>query len=226
MEFHAAYNYYCDESLNLQNDGSPYMILGYISAPYDRIKKLKEDIKELRKKYKNTLEVKWSNLNAWNYTFYADLVNFFFDRSDIRFRAIIVDKKRYIAAKCNHDYDRFYYLMYYQLIYHLLDTTSTYNIYLDIKDDLSSYRIEELKKILNVHMGIIEKIQHVRSHEVDLLQLCDLFIGALSYNLNNIVKQALPKLRLIEKIRQRSGVSLEETTYKSAAKFNIFRIHI
>ena len=71
-----------------------------------------------------------------------------------------------------------------------------------------------------------KKIQHVRSHEVDLLQLCDLFIGALSYNLNNIVKQALPKLRLIEKIRQRSGVSLEETTYKSAAKFNIFRIHI
>lgn len=77
MEFHAAYNYYCDESCHLKNDGKQYMILGYISAPYDRIKKLKEDIKELRKKYKNTLEVKWSNLNAWNYTFYADLVNFF-----------------------------------------------------------------------------------------------------------------------------------------------------
>ena len=54
MEFHAAYNYYCDESCHLKNDGKQYMILGYISAPYDRIKKLKEDIKELRKKYKNT----------------------------------------------------------------------------------------------------------------------------------------------------------------------------
>ena len=44
MEFHAAYNYYCDESCHLKNDGKQYMILGYISAPYDRIKKLKEDI--------------------------------------------------------------------------------------------------------------------------------------------------------------------------------------
>lgn len=55
--------------------------------------------------------------------------------------------------------------MYYQLLFHTLDPVWHYNIYLDIKDNLSSYRTEKLKDILNVRMEIIEKIQHVRSHD-------------------------------------------------------------
>ena len=212
------YNYYCDESCHLKNDGKQFMILGYISVSYNKVKKIKEEIKDLRLKYKNSLEV--------NYLFYSELVDLFFDRTDINFRAIIVDKSKYIANKCGNDYDKFYYLMYYQLIYHMLDVGCNYNIYLDIKDDLSNYRIEELKKILNVQMGVIEKIQHVRSHELDILQLCDLFIGAISYNLNNSEKSSQPKLRLIDKLKNLSRTDLENTTYKNMRKFNLFRIHI
>ena len=170
--------------------------------------------------------MKWTHLSQWNYLFYSELVDLFFDRTDINFRAIIVDKSKYIANKCGNDYDKFYYLMYYQLIYHMLDVGCNYNIYLDIKDDLSNYRIEELKKILNVQMGVIEKIQHVRSHELDILQLCDLFIGAISYNLNNSEKSSQPKLRLIDKLKNLSRTDLENTTYKNMRKFNLFRIHI
>ena len=220
------YNYYCDESCHLKNDGKQFMILGYISVSYNKVKKIKEEIKDLRLKYKNSWEVKWTHLSQWNYLFYSELVDLFFDRTDINFRAIIVDKSKYIANKCGNDYDKFYYLMYYQLIYHMLDVGCNYNIYLDIKDDLSNYRIEELKKILNVQMGVIEKIQHVRSHELDILQLCDLFIGAISYNLNNSEKSSQPKLRLIDKLKNLSRTDLENTTYKNMRKFNLFRIHI
>ena len=220
------YNYYCDESCHLKNDGKQFMILGYISVSYNKVKKIKEEIKDLRLKYKNSLKVKWTHLSQWNYLFYSELVDLFFDRTDINFRAIIVDKSKYIANKCGNDYDKFYYLMYYQLIYHMLDVGCNYNIYLDIKDDLSNYRIEELKKILNVQMGVIEKIQHVRSHELDILQLCDLFIGAISYNLNNSEKSSQPKLRLIDKLKNLSRTDLENTTYKNMRKFNLFRIHI
>ena len=220
------YNYYCDESCHLKNDGKQFMILGYISVSYNKVKKIKEEIKDLRLKYKNSLEVKRTHLSQWNYLFYSELVDLFFDRTDINFRAIIVDKSKYIANKCGNDYDKFYYLMYYQLIYHMLDVGCNYNIYLDIKDDLSNYRIEELKKILNVQMGVIEKIQHVRSHELDILQLCDLFIGAISYNLNNSEKSSQPKLRLIDKLKNLSRTDLENTTYKNMRKFNLFRIHI
>jgi hypothetical protein len=198
------------------------MVLGYISVPYNRVKKIKEEIKSLRLKHKNTLEIKWSNLTNWNYPFYAELVDYFIDRSDICFRAIIVDKYKYIGD----NYDKFYYLMYYQLLIHKLDASNKYNIYLDIKDDLSSSRIEKLKEILNVRFGIIEQIQHIRSHEVDLLQLCDLFIGAIAYKLNYDPMTSTPKMKLIDKIEKRTGVDLTMQTAKSETKFNIFKIKL
>ena len=206
------YNYYCDESCHLQKDGKRFMVLGYIAAPLHKIEQMKGELKSLRVKYKNTLEVKWTYLNEWNYPFYAKLVDWFFKKGGIRFRAIIVDKSRYIADKCDHDYNKFYYLMYYQLLFHTLD--------------LSSYRTEKLKDILNVRMEIIEKIQHVRSHELDLLQLCDLFIGAIAYNLNQTEKASEAKVRFIEKLKIRTRTDLESTTSKRISKFNLFRIQI
>lgn len=220
------YNFYCDESCHLRNDGKQFMVLGYVAVPCHKVKQLKGELKMLRLKYKNTLEVKWTHLNSWNYSFYSKLLDWFFKKGGVRFRAIIVDKNKYIAAKCDHDYDKFYYLMYYQLICHMLDTGCHYNIYMDIKDDLSSYRIAVLKEILNVKMGVIEKIQHVRSHELDLLQLCDLFIGAISYNLNHVGKCSEAKLQLIEKMKIRTRTDLENTTSKRISKFNLFKIQI
>ena len=187
---------------------------------------IRDRLKSLRVKYKNTLEVKWTYLNEWNYPFYAKLVDWFFKKGGIRFRAIIVDKSRYIADKCDHDYNKFYYLMYYQLLFHTLDPVWHYNIYLDIKDNLSSYRTEKLKDILHVRMEIIEKIQHVRSHELDLLKLCDLFIGAIAYNLNQTEKASEAKVRFIEKLKIRTRTDLESTTSKRISKFNLFRIQI
>jgi hypothetical protein len=202
------------------------MVLGYISVPYNRVKKIKEEIKELRLKHNNKNEIKWSGLNVRNYLFYTDLFDYFISRYDINFRAIIVDKYKYIADKCGDDYDKFYYLMYYQLLIHKLDTSNTYNIYIDIKDDLSSHRIDKLKEVLNVHYGIIEKIQHVRSHEVDLLQLCDLFIGAIAYKMNYNPMTSVFKIKLIEKIEKRLGFEITKQTAKSETKFNIFKIRL
>ena len=220
------YIYYCDESSHLQNDRKQFMVLGYVSVPYNRVKKIKEGIKALRLKHRNSLEIKWSNLNNWNYPFYAELVDYFIDRSDISFRGIIVDKYRYMSEKCGNDYDKFYYLMYYQLLIHKLDISNKYNVYLDIKDDLSSYRIEKLKEILNVRYGIIEKIQHVRSHEIDLIQLCDLFIGAIAYKMNYNPMESTSKIKLIDKIEKRLGLNITNQTPKAETKFNIFKIKL
>ena len=54
------YNYYCDESCHLQKDGKRFMVLGYIAAPLHKIEQMKGELKSLRVKYKNTLEVKWT----------------------------------------------------------------------------------------------------------------------------------------------------------------------
>lgn len=58
------------------------MVLGYIAAPLHKIEQMKGELKSLRVKYKNTLEVKWTYLNEWNYPFYAKLVDWFSKRRD------------------------------------------------------------------------------------------------------------------------------------------------
>ena len=81
-------------------------------------------------------------------------------------------------------------------------------------------------RIFRQSHSIIEKIQHVRSHELDLLQLCDLFIGAIAYNLNQTEKASEAKVRFIEKLKIRTRTYLESTTSKRISKFNLFRIQI
>ena len=40
--------------------------------------------------------------------------------------------------------------MYYSLLNHKINTQSIYNVYLDIKDSLSAYKVQKLKEILNI----------------------------------------------------------------------------
>lgn len=68
---------------------------------------------------------------------------------------------------------------------------------------------------------ILRQIQTVRSHEVQILQLCDILLGAVSYA-NRDLHTSRAKERLVERIRQRSGYNLRHTTLYGESKFNLF----
>ena len=68
---------------------------------------------------------------------------------------------------------------------------------------------------------IIKKVQQVRSHEVELIQLSDLLTGAISY-VNRGLADSMAKNILIEHIRHRSKYSLTKSTLIREQKFNIF----
>ena len=68
------FNLYCDESTHLQNDGMPYMMIAYISSPYNEIRLHKEHLKALKAKHKFKGETKWSSVSASQYPYYADLM--------------------------------------------------------------------------------------------------------------------------------------------------------
>ena len=68
---------------------------------------------------------------------------------------------------------------------------------------------------------IIHSIDLVQSHDVLLLQLADLFIGALSY-LHRGLKTSEAKLELIHYLQNRSQLSLQISTLLKAEKFNLF----
>jgi hypothetical protein len=109
----------------------------------------------------------------------------------------------------------------------IIDPQFRYSIYLDLKDTRGKKKVEKLHDVLaNAHYDfsrqIIEKIQVVRSHEVELVQLADLLIGAVSY-INRGLKGSPAKLGLIDRIKQRSRYSLTQTTLLREEKMNLFR---
>lgn len=219
------FNIYCDESCHLENDGKEFMVLGSINSAYNQVKYHTNMIKHLKKKHNFYAEIKWNNVSDSKLRFYEELLDHFF-ATDLRFRAVVVPKTKINNESFSQDYNTFYYKMYYQLLNHLINTQYTYNVYLDIKDDLSADKVTELKKILNIQFGVFRNIQNIRSHESLLLQLADLIMGAISYNVNIEEKNSKAKIQLIEKIKSHSKQNLDCSSNYGEEKFNLFFIDL
>lgn len=218
------YNLYCDESCHLENDRMPYMLLGYISVPYDQLRRHNGRIKELKAKHHFYGEIKWNKVSKSQLDFYIDAIDYFFD-SDLRFRAIVIDKEKIRNKDFGQDFDTFYYKMYYQLINHKIDTLAHYNIYLDIKDTLSAQKVNKLKEILQTKYGVIRNLQNIHSGESVFMQLTDLIMGAISYHLRNQIKMKA-KAAIINRIQKHSNNQLDRSTVPWEEKFNLFFIEL
>ena len=218
------FNIYCDESCHIENDHKKYMFLGSINCAYPQVRRHTERIKELKDKHKFNAEIKWSHVSMSKIQFYLDLVDYFFD-TDLKFRAIGIDKSQIRCGDFNSSFDDFYYKMYYQLLNYKVDTTNHYNVYLDIKDTLSAIKVRRLKDILNVRFGVFRNVQNMRSEESVLMQLADFLMGAISYNANFEQKQNLAKVLILDKISKHANVSnLARTNYSE--KLNLFFIDL
>ena len=218
------FNIYCDESCHLQHDHKKFMFLGSISCAYPQVKRHSKRIDELKKEHNFYAEIKWTNVSMSKVRFYLDLVDYFFD-TDLRFRAIGVNKSKIKCEEFCSSFDEFYYKMYYQLLNYNIDTLCHYNVYLDIKDSLSAIKVRKLKDILNVKYGVFRTIQNIRSEESLLMQLCDFIMGAISYNSNCDEKKNMAKVQILEKIRKHSNViDLDKTNYSD--KLNLFFIEL
>ncbi len=218
------FNFYCDESTHLENDGFPYMLIAYVSSAWNQVKLHSQHIYHLREKHHYKGEIKWSKLSESNYVFYSELIDYFF-ATDLNFRAVIVNKSQIDNEKLGFTYNDFYYRMYYQLLHHKINMEHTYNIYLDIKDTCSFRKNKKLREILNVQYGNIRNLQFIHSHESVLLQLADVIMGALNYNLRG-EKKMIAKLKIIEKIKKHANRSLDCSTPRSSEKFNLFFIEL
>lgn len=219
------FNIYCDESCHLENDHKQYMLLGSISVAYNQLKRHTQRIKELKQKHNFFGEIKWSGVSASKYPFYKELINYFFD-TDLRFRAVVVDKSQIKNDEFGQDFDTFYYKMYYQLLIHKKNSEYAYNVYLDIKDTLSAHKVNRLKDILNVGMGMFRNVQNIQSRESVMMQLADFIMGAISYELNQTEKKVVAKMSIIERIKQAAKHDLSQSTKYGEKKLNLFYIEL
>ncbi|MDY0196559.1 MAG: DUF3800 domain-containing protein [Tenuifilaceae bacterium] len=219
------FNIYCDESCHLENDHKRFMLLGCVSVAYNQVKRHNERINNLKKKHNFYGEIKWTGVSSSQYMFYKELLEYFFD-TDIRFRAVVVDKTRVMNDRFAQDFDTFYYKMYYQLLIHRKNSEYSYNVYLDIKDTLSSTKVNKLKDILNTKYGVFRNVQNIHSKESLMMQLTDFLMGAISYELNNDKKRVVAKQHIIDRIKQHSKQTLSSSTNYTEKKLNLFFIEL
>lgn len=221
------YNVYCDESCHLRFDDSDVMILGGIACETDSAKDINHAIIDI--KLNNGLsphcEAKWTKISPSNVNFFADLVDYFFDNSDLSFRGYVARGKSELRLTNNISYNEWYYKMYYRMLEYVLDgdVTSDYNLYIDIKDTIGAEKVETLKTYLNnhYHRTIVPKAQLVTSDQIALLQLADILIGALAYK-NRRLESSKAKLEIINHIERKSGNDLLSTVPLGNRKANWF----
>ena len=222
------FNIYCDESCHLEHDKQPIMVLGGMWCPKEEVKDISNQIRAIKNKHNARGEIKWVKVSKSRQEFFLELVDYFFRTHALNFRCLVVDDK----SKLNHDYfnqgshESFYYKMYFYMIRNILNASNKYNIYLDVKDTRSAQKLAKLKEVLcsnfyDFTREMIVNIQNIHSHESEILQLADLFIGAISYNNRNL-KSNIVKENIVQRMIKHTGQDMRRSSPPWTEKFNLF----
>lgn len=223
-------NIYCDESCYLPNDDSPIMVIGGISCPAHVVRDITSQIFKVKAHHNvyKYAEAKWVKVSPSKIDMFKDLVDVFFDNPELHFRAVIATGKKDLSLKdYSLSYDDWYQRIYYLLLKEMMSIEQKYSIYCDIKDTKGDEKTKILKDVLNhtlydFYDETVKRIQLVRSDQIQIMQLVDLLIGAISYK-NRALSTSQSKLELIDYIEERSGRPLSYTTPRSEDTFNLFR---
>jgi hypothetical protein len=228
------YNIYCDESCHLEhrviNENNRYMVLGGVtcldSSKADTFKRIKSIKAENGLSYLS--EMKWTKVSRPKIAAYRDMIHYFFDNDALAFRCIVIDKQQLNHDAYAQDHDQFYYKMYWQMLEWFIEPKNHYHIYLDIKDTQGIEKVKKLQEVLrnschDYDRNVIRRIQEVRSHEIALMQMTDILIGAVSYanRFPNGGKSPI-KQELVQLLKKRSDITLTRSTSLGARKFNVF----
>ncbi len=222
------YNVYCDESCHLASNDSKYMLIGAVYCLKHKVKKVNEYIEHLKENYNfsNKIELKWNKIDKKTEKLYLDVINYFFNNDDLKFRVIVVDKTKLNHERYNQTENDFYHKAYYDMLKYIIIPGNSYNIYPDIKDTNSYYYHQVMLDYLRIKMSdtnkkTIKKVQPIRSYEAPILQINDILIGALSYYYRKLSNNNV-KLNIINEIKKLYQNSFDISSYYSNTKFNIF----
>ncbi|MBP3366026.1 MAG: DUF3800 domain-containing protein [Treponema sp.] len=227
------YNMYCDESCHLEHDGINDMVIGTVYCPQEKARAINDEIRKIKKGHGilSSNELKWTRIGNCKRDVYIELVNYFFSEENLHFRALLVPEKSKLRHKqFNQTHDDFYYKMYFDMLKTVLEPQNSYNVYIDIKDTHSAEKAARLHTVLcnskyDFSAKIIKKVQPIRSDEVEIMQITDVFVGAFAYH-NRTFCDSLPRSRtkqeIVRLIQEKSGYSLEKSTLYRENKCNLF----
>lgn len=222
---------YCDESCHLENDDSDIMVLGSILVDEELKSDYFEKVRQIKLLHNISSwnEIKWTKVSNSRLHFYYELIDWFFE-SEIYFRALVAKNKKTLdhSLYSNGDYDLWYYKMYFRLLDPLLEWGQEYKVFIDIKDTRGGVRVRKLHEVLcnNIYdwnESVLKHIQQIHSNHSELLQICDLIIGAISYFHRGLYEEnsQSAKNKIITYLINR-GINLNVSSSRSEKKFNLF----
>lgn len=219
------YKIFCDESCHLPHDGCDIMVFGALRCDALKVDDVSAKIASLREQHNYRQELKWTKLVHSQMPFYRDLIEYFANNSALRFKAtVVLNKKTLDHSKYNAgSAGTFYYKMAYYALRDLLVAGKGHRLYLDYMDTLGATKTRKLQEILSTGSAGWITTHIIRSHESQLVQLCDLLIGAIAYaNRTDIPTESAVKKEFILALQSAFKRSLTAGTPPWEDKFNIF----
>jgi len=226
-------NIYSDESRHTSN-GDNFMVIGAISCKRENKRALVHKIHLLKKKYNAQGEFGWKRLSPNKKEFYFELIDLFLE-NELGFRCIVVDKRLIDDTTYNDgDKELGFYKFYYLVLKEGLEGEFIYHIYLDWQQNKDQHRFHNLKYFLDKKLSGRAKIsclEPVTSSNQPLIELADLFIGAVGYQYNKRNESSV-KVEFCTKLaKSLNGLNngyfrygrLDTFTKRSEKKFNIFK---
>ncbi len=221
----ATLHLYCDESRHLPHDREPFMLLGLTSCPAEQVRAYHLELRALCRTHSLTdkYEMKWTHVRPGKLAFYQAVLEWFFTKEDLTFRALILPDKTKVFERLPEDsQDMAYYRLYSQLLRSAMEPEASYRAFIDQKDTRGGEKVRELEELMQRHTDesaatTVLGLQQIQSHEARLLQLTDVLMGAVGAAIR---QQPLPaaKQSLIDQLSESIGCPLTSDTITSTTK--------
>lgn len=222
------FNIYCDESRHTSDTADRYLVIGALSCPRESKRDIVHRIHLLQAKHSARGEFGWSKVAPGKAAFFQELIDLFVSQPELRFRCLVADRNQLNHETFNGgDKELGFYKLYYQTLIHWLEPGNTYHVYLDWQQNASQERFADLHQILSRKLSGRAKLaclEPVSSHELPLLQLTDLFIGAVGYAWNQRATSTA-KVAFCQQLAaglEKLSLAFSSPWKNSDPKFNIF----
>jgi Protein of unknown function (DUF3800) len=191
------YHIFCDES---HQNASDFMVFGAISVEKADLADANTSINQWRTARGMNHEIKWVKVHKSKLPEHESLLQQWFwlarDKSIFKFRAIVLDATK-INYSEHHDGDTElgFYKFFYHFLLHSFGSLVKYDaaklqIYFDQRE--STQKLSTFKAIINngfrkeygCRTNVVSAVEAVDSHDANLIQIADLFMGAIGFEYN------------------------------------------
>jgi len=222
------YHVYTDES---RQDAHRYMLYGMLFIPRGQAEEeLLADIAAFRKQENLTAEMKWGKVPKGMLPVYKQYADIFFAHPAAEFRCLVVDTHK-IDYRAFHDNDRetAFFNFYFYALSRNLEPTHEYVVFADDRQTKRSLRWFELQAKINYHwlrlgqkQALVRNLQPVNSKHHDLLQMADLFNGAVGYDLDEY-NTSEHRVEFVHHLAQKVGCESLRTHWGKGTGFNVWK---